>query len=70
MTYTKYASHPHPVASTASKFMQADLDSPYPRTKTGGVASAWTKYGMENEAIKGIDGRLGSSHTRLGEGRV
>lgn len=58
------------VTASAGKVVQADLDSPYPRTKAGGVASAWSRYGMDNEVVNGIDGRMGISHKRIREGRV
>jgi len=58
------------IVSAEKQYVQADLDSPYPRTKSGGVASAWTRYGEGNEMSGGIDGRLGSSHRRLKAGQV
>ncbi|WVR08710.1 hypothetical protein IAU60_005768 [Kwoniella sp. DSM 27419] len=51
-------------------FIQADLDTPYPRTAQGGASSAFTRYGSDGSIINGIDGRLGISHKRPSEGRV
>ena len=60
----------HATASGKHHVVQADVDSPYPVTARGGVASAFTKYGADKEAVSGIDGRLGWAHKRLREGKV
>ena len=57
-------------ASNATHMVQADLDTPYPRTAAGGMTSAWTRFGQDNEVINGIDGRLGISHRRQREGKI
>ncbi|ORX40827.1 hypothetical protein BD324DRAFT_647733 [Kockovaella imperatae] len=59
--------------SATQQIVQADVDSPYPLTARGGVASAFTKYegyGPERAAASGIDGRLGWAHRRTREGKV
>lgn len=63
-------------ASASSRRIQADLDTPYPRLKSGGMSSGWTKYDIGQEPINGngykelsgVDGRLGRGHRRIREG--
>lgn len=62
--------------------IQADMDTPYPRLKAGGMTSAYTRYDAGNEPVNGngyreligaastIDGRLGKAHRRAREGKV
>nr|XP_019050790.1 hypothetical protein I302_01233 [Kwoniella bestiolae CBS 10118]OCF29720.1 hypothetical protein I302_01233 [Kwoniella bestiolae CBS 10118] len=57
-------------SSTAAGYVQADLDTPYPRTNGGGASSAFTRYGPDGSIVNGIDGRMGINHRRLREGRV
>jgi len=64
-------------SSVKPGYIQANLQSLYPRTKSGGSASAWTRYGEDGGPLElgagygtGINGRFGPNHERLGEGRV
>ncbi|WWC65318.1 uncharacterized protein I303_107936 [Kwoniella dejecticola CBS 10117] len=57
-------------SSSAAGYVQADLDTPYPRTAGGGASSAFTRYGPDGSIANGIDGRMGIGHRRLREGRV
>ncbi|KAK6906295.1 hypothetical protein I203_100280 [Kwoniella mangroviensis CBS 8507] len=57
-------------SSSAAGYVQADLDTPYPRTSGGGASSAFTRYGPDGSVVNGIDGRMGINHRRLREGRV
>ncbi|WRT70806.1 uncharacterized protein IL334_007805 [Kwoniella shivajii] len=57
-------------SSSATGYVQADLDTPYPRTTTGGASSAFTRYGPDGSVANGIDGRMGINHRRLREGKV
>ncbi|WVF67753.1 hypothetical protein IAT40_002512 [Kwoniella sp. CBS 6097] len=57
-------------SSSAQGFVQADLDTPYPRTAGGGASSAFTRYGPDGSIINGVDGRMGIGHRRMREGRV
>ncbi|GFZ51403.1 hypothetical protein JCM24511_09165 [Saitozyma sp. JCM 24511] len=63
MPHARYDGAPH------AKCVQADLDTPYPRLKSGSVANAWTRYDQTQEAMA-IDGRLGVGHRRMKEGKV
>jgi hypothetical protein len=56
--------------AAAARFLQADMDTPYPRDGSGGMTSSMTRYGPDNEIVNGIEGRLGIGHKRQREGRV
>ncbi|OCF38929.1 hypothetical protein I317_07266 [Kwoniella heveanensis CBS 569] len=57
-------------SSSAQGYVQADLDTPYPRTAGGGASSAFTRYGPDGSIINGVDGRMGIGHRRMREGGV
>ncbi|WVQ95319.1 hypothetical protein IAU59_002414 [Kwoniella sp. CBS 9459] len=57
-------------SSSAQGYVQADLDTPYPRTAGGGASSAFTRYGPDGSIVNGVDGRMGIGHRRMREGRV
>ncbi|WWC92433.1 uncharacterized protein L201_007391 [Kwoniella dendrophila CBS 6074] len=57
-------------SSSVHGYVQADLDTPYPRTAGGGASSAFTRYGPDGSVANGIDGRLGINHRRLRSGVV
>ncbi|KAL7422973.1 hypothetical protein Q5752_002271 [Cryptotrichosporon argae] len=54
-------------AANSVRYVQADLDTPYPRTKSGGMADGWTRY-VNGEAVVGGDGVMRSRPYR--DGRV
>lgn len=73
-------------SNSGGRKIRADLDTCYPRLKSGGMASSATRYDWQQEPINGngyrelygygtgeggqIDGRLGRGHRRMREGKV
>lgn len=53
--------------SAHGRYVQADMDTPYPRTKAGGMSASWTRY--DGEEALDVDGRYSVGH-RMREGRV
>lgn len=57
-------------AASATGYVQADLDSPYPRAPNGSVTTAWTRYGADGSVMDGMNGNGAAGRRRLREGRV
>lgn len=57
-------------AASATGYVQADLDSPYPRAPNGSVTTAWTRYGADGSVMDGMNGNGATGRRRLREGRV
>ncbi|KIR70834.1 hypothetical protein I310_05246 [Cryptococcus deuterogattii CA1014] len=57
-------------AASGTGYVQADLDSPYPRAPNGSVTTAWTRYGADGSVMNGMNGPGSMGHRRLREGRV
>ncbi|WWD20823.1 hypothetical protein CI109_105300 [Kwoniella shandongensis] len=54
----------------STRQIQADLDTPYPRSAANEPTSGWTRWGPDGSVVTKIDGRMGVNHPRLREGRV
>ncbi|AFR98286.1 hypothetical protein C343_06263 [Cryptococcus neoformans C23] len=57
-------------AASATGYVQADLDSPYPRAPNGSVTTAWTRYGADGSVMDGMNGNGATGRRRVREGRV
>ncbi|KAK8850648.1 hypothetical protein IAR55_004567 [Kwoniella newhampshirensis] len=57
-------------ATSSGRQVQADLDTPYPRSAANEATTGWTRWGPDGLVVNRIDGRMGMNHHRLREGRV